>query len=79
MAALQPVGLSGGLVKVEALGGLLASGQFPVGKLSAPQERWLVGSSSSTVVGQVLPLWILEDFLLVDVLGVFLVLAGLIG
>ena len=55
MAALQPVGLLGGLVKVEALGGLLASGQFPVGKLSAPQEHWLVGSPFSPVAGEVLP------------------------
>ena len=35
MAALRPVGLSGGLVKVETLGGLPASGQFPVGRLLA--------------------------------------------
>ena len=45
--AFTPVG-----VKV---GGLPASGQFPVGRLSVPQEHWLVGSSSSMVAGEVLP------------------------
>lgn len=43
MAARHPVGLSGGLGEVETLGGSLASGQFPVGRLLAPQERWLLG------------------------------------
>lgn len=43
MAALHPVGLSGGLGEVETLGGSPASGQFPVGRLLAPQERWLLG------------------------------------
>ena len=40
---------------MKVLGCLPASGQFPVGRLSAPWEHWLVGSSSSTVAGEVLP------------------------
>ena len=53
MEALQPVGLSGGLVKVEMPGCLPASGQFSVGRLFALQEHWLVGSLS-IVVGDIL-------------------------
>ena len=53
MAALRPVGLSGGLVKVETLGGLPASGQFPVG--SWPAGASVAGIIIRVVAGEVLP------------------------
>lgn len=59
MAALHPVGLSGGLGEVETLGGSPASGQFPVGRLWALQERWLLGVLIQDGGGKFLPLWVL--------------------